>query len=63
MSRLMGLLLTAVVVQFIVNGLTDLGMIRLAGAAPQVVRAAPAEVSGESIAGKDQAQAGSGCKA
>ena len=31
MSRLMGLLLTAVAVQFIINGLTDLGMIRLAG--------------------------------
>lgn len=31
MSRLMGLLLTAVAVRFIINGLTDLGMIRLAG--------------------------------
>jgi len=31
LTRLMGLLLTAVAVQFIINGLTDLGMIRAAG--------------------------------
>lgn len=33
MTRLMGLLLTAVAVQFIINGLTDLGMARLPGTA------------------------------
>ncbi|HEY6293390.1 MAG TPA: MarC family protein [Terriglobia bacterium] len=31
LTRLMGLLLTAVAVQFIINGLTDLGMIRVPG--------------------------------
>lgn len=32
MTRLMGLLLTAVAVQFIINGFADLGMVRLPGA-------------------------------
>lgn len=32
MTRLMGLLLTAVAMQFIINGLADLGMVRLPGA-------------------------------
>ena len=32
MTRLMGLLLTAVAVQFIINGFTDLGVVRLPSA-------------------------------